>query len=277
MANDYLYHYGVKGQKWYRRLYQNPDGSLTTLGRLRRRQGNGRDSHKEGPPGKTDGTTSHEETTEEKRSRLLKSTDAKELYKNRSLLSTAELNERINRIDTETRLKSKIADDNKKTGLAYMNEKMDKTRETVTKVTNLYKSLDDAYSTFTKSAAGKAIMKKLGINVEKKEDFDIHKLWKNRNKASTADLQDASKRIAAEKNIRAEIDRLKKEADAAAAKKENLVKAQKQVDDYINSLYNDDNYYRMKGPDITGGRTYLDTFLLEDKSVAGSKKKKRRS
>lgn len=277
MANDYLYHYGVKGQKWYRRLYQNPDGSLTTLGRLRRRQGSGKDSHKEGSSGKTDGTTSHEETTEEKRSRLLKSTDAKELYKNRSLLSTAEIDERIKRIDTEAKLKSKIAEDNKKTGLDYMNEKMDKTRETVTKVTNLYKSLDDAYSTFTKSAAGKAVMKKLGINVEKKEDFDINKLWKNRNRMSTKDLEDATKRIGAEKKIRAEIDRLKKEADSAAAKKENLAKARKQVDDYINSLYNDDNYYRMKGSDITGGRTYLDTFLLEDKSAAGSKKKKRRS
>lgn len=274
MANDYLYHYGVKGQKWYRRLYQNPDGSLTTLGRLRRRQGNGKDSHKEGNAGKTNSTTSHEEATEEKRSRLLKSTDAKELYKNRSLLSTAELNERINRIDTETRLKSRIAEDNKKTGLAYINEKMDKTRETVTKVANLYKSLDDAYSTFAKSAAGKAVMKKLGINVEKKEDFDINKLWKNRNKMSTKDLEDATKRIGAEKKIRAEIDRLKKEADAEAAKKENLAKAQKQVDDYIDSLYNDDRYYRMKGSEIKDGRTYLKTFLLEDKS-AGSKKKKR--
>lgn len=30
-----LYHHGTKGQKWGKRLYQNPDGSLTALGRLR--------------------------------------------------------------------------------------------------------------------------------------------------------------------------------------------------------------------------------------------------
>lgn len=28
-----LYHYGVKGQKWYRRRYQNYDGSLTKAGK----------------------------------------------------------------------------------------------------------------------------------------------------------------------------------------------------------------------------------------------------
>ena len=31
---EYLAHYGVAGQKWGRRRYQNEDGSLTTLGRL---------------------------------------------------------------------------------------------------------------------------------------------------------------------------------------------------------------------------------------------------
>lgn len=33
MHNDYLMHHGVKGQRWGIRRYQNPDGSLTALGR----------------------------------------------------------------------------------------------------------------------------------------------------------------------------------------------------------------------------------------------------
>lgn len=33
MPND-IYHHGTKGQKWYLRRYQNPDGSLTPLGRI---------------------------------------------------------------------------------------------------------------------------------------------------------------------------------------------------------------------------------------------------
>lgn len=35
ISNDELYHHGVKGQKWGIRRYQNPDGSLTPLGRKR--------------------------------------------------------------------------------------------------------------------------------------------------------------------------------------------------------------------------------------------------
>ena len=33
VAEDELYHHGIKGQKWGIRRYQNPDGSLTAAGR----------------------------------------------------------------------------------------------------------------------------------------------------------------------------------------------------------------------------------------------------
>ena len=33
--NNEIKHYGIKGQKWGRRRYQNPDGSLTAAGRKR--------------------------------------------------------------------------------------------------------------------------------------------------------------------------------------------------------------------------------------------------
>lgn len=35
MTSDEIYHHGIKNQKWGQRLYQNLDGSLTPLGRLR--------------------------------------------------------------------------------------------------------------------------------------------------------------------------------------------------------------------------------------------------
>lgn len=43
-VNDYLMHSGKKGQRWGVRLYQNPDGSLTPLGRLRYLKGGGNDA-----------------------------------------------------------------------------------------------------------------------------------------------------------------------------------------------------------------------------------------
>jgi len=38
--SDELYHHGIKGQKWYIRRFQNEDGSLTPLGRIRYGAGN---------------------------------------------------------------------------------------------------------------------------------------------------------------------------------------------------------------------------------------------
>lgn len=35
-----IVHHGIKGMKWYQRRYQNPDGSLTPLGKLRYGKGN---------------------------------------------------------------------------------------------------------------------------------------------------------------------------------------------------------------------------------------------
>ena len=42
-TGDTLQHHGRKGMKWGRRLYQNPDGSLTPAGRLRYRKNAERD------------------------------------------------------------------------------------------------------------------------------------------------------------------------------------------------------------------------------------------
>ena len=38
MYNNYLYHHGIKGQKWGIRRYQNADGSLTAEGKAKKKE-----------------------------------------------------------------------------------------------------------------------------------------------------------------------------------------------------------------------------------------------
>lgn len=243
-SDDELSHHGIPGMKWGVRRFQTKDGGLTNLGRKRYSDKDG-SLNKRGKKKyeketaelkaekkllknkartqkkmdklkdlkdevddlkKADKEAKTGESREEKRKRLLESTDAKEIYENRNLLTTAELNDRINRIDTESRLASKIPE--QKTGLDYMNQKMNRASNTVNNVTNMFQKVDNAYLTVSKSAVGKALAKKLGIETPKKE-FDLDDFWENRNKKTNQEMQDTRQRILNEKVIEQEYNRRK--------------------------------------------------------------------
>ena len=302
VCSDELRHHGIKGMKWGIRRYQNKDGSLTKAGEKRYYNKDGSltkkgekwynkktselKSEKKELRGKLRIQKKNEklknlkdeteemkkqaedkESPEAKRERLLKSTDPKELYENRNLLTTAELNERINRIDTEARLNSKIVVEHEKTGREIVNEKLKKASETINNVTNLYRNIDNAYSSVSGSSIGKALKKQLGIE-DKVKEFDLDKQLKNMNKLTNQQVGELSKRLLNEKTARKTANELKAMADAEKKSKESKKKteqklkdAQKQVDDYNRKLYEEsqnrtqDSTYRMKGQDITEGRT----------------------
>lgn len=107
-ANDsdynFLAHHGIKGQKWGIRRFQNEDGTRTAAGKKREKANR----------------VDHDE--------LIKSTNAKELYKNRDKLSDKELQDRLNRLRNEQALEQ-MANVKAKNGQGMANKILNKVGE----------------------------------------------------------------------------------------------------------------------------------------------------
>ena len=172
MDNE-LYHYGRKGMKWYQNIFT---------------KGKNAESSKKGKKDKSD---SDEETVEQKRARLLKSTDASEIYKHRDILTTQEIKERLDRIDTERRL-SEVSERSKKTGMDRVN--------TALKWGN---KMSEVYN-FTQTPMMKALKKKLSgeTDEEKSYSVDLKKAVKNLDKISDDQLNKMLRRVNSENALK---------------------------------------------------------------------------
>ena len=273
-----LKHYGILGMRWGRRRYQNKDGSLTNAGRKhydketeklkaekkllknRARTQKKVDKVKDlraevDDLKKADEEAKQGESREEKRKRLLESTDAKEIYENRNLLTTAELNDRINRIDTEARLAAKIPE--KQTGLDYINGKMNKASNTINSATNMFQKVDNAYSTVSKSAIGKVVAKKLGIEPPKKA-FDYDDFIKNIASKTTQEVKDAAARSTSEKLLRNNASEFKDRKSSSQSSNSSNDTGRQQYEDYNKNWYENDRKqngsYSMKGDSVVDSK-----------------------
>ena len=92
-----LYHYGIKGQKWGVRRFQNEDGSLTNAGKVR--YSNDSSLDKKGAR-KAKREAARKERQERRANRKQKIQDAARAYK----MSDKELLEKIGRLEREKRL-----------------------------------------------------------------------------------------------------------------------------------------------------------------------------
>lgn len=87
-----LCHHGVKGQRWYHRRYQNKDGSLTPAGKKRAAQLRGK----------------YESLTGEKMGESSRTSKPKNKSKSISEMSNEEIQSKIDRIDLENKLRSRM-------------------------------------------------------------------------------------------------------------------------------------------------------------------------
>lgn len=99
--SEELYHHGIKGMKWGVRRFQNKDGTLTAAGKKRERNANKRQA-----------------VRDIKKSR-------KAASKNRSLMSDAELDRRIKRLEKEKRLRE-LTESETSPGKTYAKKSLDK-------------------------------------------------------------------------------------------------------------------------------------------------------
>ena len=150
---EYLAHFGVLGMKWGKRNAKTPQIA---------------------------------ETPEQRRERVLKSTNAKEIYDNRDLLSTIELTEKINRINTEKRLAELSASER-----TAKQQKIDK-------ILKIGKTANELYQVYKQPVVQEMITKLSG----KTTSMNYKKMLENVDNLSTEQITALAKRAASEKALR---------------------------------------------------------------------------
>jgi len=220
MNPNELYHHGTKGQKWGRRRYQNSDGSLTPLGRIRYGSKNTKNNETQ-PKGKTTNKPSEEADEQPKRKKASEMTDD-ELRKatERLRLETSYQNalndydRAANGGNNQNSQKAQVAEKGKSGVKAAM-------KEIGTKAVK--RAAEDVATQAAKYAMGTALNKASGkkiINLKDDDNDGGNKKEKKKDKSDKADKSDDSPKDTTETKE----SKTDKVSTALATKKDNVKK-----------------------------------------------------
>lgn len=179
-----LYHHGIKNMKWGRRRYQNPDGSLTALGRVR--YGVGKAGKAIGGAVKAGAGKVGAKIAAKKEEKRIATLMKKPIRK----LSESELKERTDRADKESKLRQ-YEDKNKEAAKNFLSKFGSKM---------LNDAVIPAATSVGKRFLEKALTDALGIDADnafetfKKAGFDVKKL-------TDKQIEALEKRTTSEKKI----------------------------------------------------------------------------
>ena len=226
-----LTHWGIKNMKWGIRRFQNKDGSLTPEGgkryngsdyKPRKSLGQKISDYKKASAKKKQLEKARAARAEKKRAEEEARAKAEQRKKDVESgkikakdLTSDELKDRINRLSDEKRYKQLMEE----TGHISAIETYGK---------EFAKKMWDQAIVPAATEAGKELVKKAILDASKKdapvEEFNLDKMWKNRNKMTTKQIKDVQDRLNAENAIKKMMD--KREANEKAAKEAEKNKKQ---------------------------------------------------
>ena len=223
-----LTHWGIKNMKWGIRRFQNKDGSLTPEGgkryngsdyQPRKSLGQKISDYKKASAKKKQLEKARAARAEKKRAEEEAKAKAEQRKKDVESgkikakdMTSEELRDRINRMNDEKRYKQLMEETGHTSVIETYGKQFAK------------KMWNDAIVPAA-TEAGKELVKKAILDASKKdapvEEFNLDKMWKNRNKMTTKQIKDVQDRLNAENAIKKMMDKREKDKRAEdQAKKE---------------------------------------------------------